>query len=84
MDQAFWHQRWQQNQIGFHAVEFNLHLQNHWPTLHIHKGAKVLVPLCGKSQDILWLMAQGYQVTGVELSPVAVQAFFAENRKVSS
>ncbi|MCK9605336.1 MAG: thiopurine S-methyltransferase [Methylomonas sp.] len=79
MDQAFWHERWQQNQIGFHAAEFNPHLQNHWPTLLIPKGGKVFVPLCGKSKDLLWLMAEGYEAIGVELSPLAVQAFFAEN-----
>lgn len=79
MDQTFWHERWQQNQIGFHAAAFNEHLQQHWPALQISKGETVFVPLCGKSRDMLWLMAQGYQVEGVELSPVAVQAFFAEN-----
>jgi len=39
----------------------------------------VFVPLCGKSNDMLWLLAQGFEVIGVELSPLAVQAFFAEN-----
>ncbi len=39
----------------------------------------MLVPLCGKSVDLLWLAERGHAVTGVELSPVAVQAFFEEN-----
>ena len=39
----------------------------------------VLVPLCGKSLDLIWLCEQGHRVTGVELSDIAVQAFFAEN-----
>jgi thiopurine S-methyltransferase len=38
----------------------------------------VLVPLCGKSPDMLWLAGQGYAVTGVELSEIAVRAFFEE------
>ncbi len=39
----------------------------------------MFVPLCGKSLDLLWLREQGHSVIGVELSPVAVEAFFAEN-----
>ena len=29
---------------------------------------------------MLWLAGEGYPVTGVEISPIAVEAFFAENR----
>jgi thiopurine S-methyltransferase len=79
MQQEFWHERWQLNQIGFHSDEINRHLQHFWPSLNIAAGSRVFVPLCGKSNDLLWLLAQGYEVIGVELSPLAVQAFFAEN-----
>ncbi|WP_225616187.1 thiopurine S-methyltransferase [Methylomonas albis] len=79
MDHDFWHQRWQQNQIGFHQQAFNPILQLHWPRLAIRQNARVLVPLCGKSKDLLWLLAMGYQVVGVELSPLAVESFFADN-----
>ena len=37
------------------------------------------MPLCGKSLDLIWLAGQGHDVIGVELSPVAVKAFFREN-----
>lgn len=79
MRQDFWLERWQQNQIGFHAEEINLHLQQYWPALNIAAASRVFVPLCGKSNDMLWLLAQGFEVIGVELSPLAVEAFFAEN-----
>lgn len=79
MECAFWLERWRQNQIGFHGLAFNEHLQNHWPALRTAEAGKVFVPLCGKSRDMLWLMVQGYQVVGAELSPLAVRAFFAEN-----
>ncbi|MEQ1530775.1 MAG: thiopurine S-methyltransferase [Methylococcales bacterium] len=79
MQQEFWLERWQQNQIGFHSEEINRHLQTYWPTLNVSKEALVFVPLCGKSIDMLWLLAQGFEVIAVELSPLAVQAFFAEN-----
>lgn len=80
MDAAFWHARWEANQIGFHQPQINSYLQNEWQHLDVAAGAQVLVPLCGKSQDILWLLEQGYQVLGVEISPLAVDAFFNENR----
>jgi thiopurine S-methyltransferase len=35
--------------------------------------------LCGKSVDMMRLAAQGYSVVGAELSPLAVQDFFAVN-----
>ncbi len=79
MQPDFWHERWQQNQIGFHQEAINLHLQQFWPQLGIVPGNGVFVPLCGKSGDMLWLRAQGHTVVGVELSQLAVQAFFSEN-----
>lgn len=80
MQHGFWHERWQLNQIGFHGEVVNPHLQNHWPKLDLAPGSKVLTPLCGKSLDMLWLQSLGYEVIGVELSPLAVEAFFAENQ----
>jgi len=79
MHHEFWHQRWQQNQIGFHKQEINPLLERYWPKLAINPGARVFIPLCGKSNDMLWLLAMGYQVVGVELSPLAVESFFADN-----
>lgn len=80
MDRAFWLERWERNQIGFHEDEVNTHLQAFWPAVGLPPGSRVFVPLCGKSRDLLWLRAQGHQVVGVEWSPVAVRDFFAENR----
>ena len=78
MEADFWHQRWQNAQIGFHLDEVNPYLMQYWPQLVIAKGSRVLVPLCGKSLDLLWLAQQGYEVIGVEISPLAVAAFFSE------
>jgi len=79
MTPEFWHQRWQHGETGWHQDEVNLHLQEHWPRLGVRPGEKVFVPLCGKTLDLLWLAGQGLQVLGVELSPIAVEAFFGEN-----
>ena len=83
MEPEFWKQRWQENQIGFHQSEINAHLIEHWKKLSIPAGSNVFVPLCGKSLDIIWLRDQGYSVTGVEISPLAVEAFFLENNLVA-
>ena len=79
MDPDFWHQRWQRGETGWHQDEINLHLQEHWPRLGVAPNEQVFVPLCGKSLDLLWLAGQGHPVLGVEISPVGVEAFFAEN-----
>lgn len=78
MDADFWKQRWEENRIGFHLDEVNPYLQRQWPGFSIPTGANIFVPLCGKSQDLVWL-AQTHQVIGVELSPIAVEAVFAGN-----
>ena len=79
MKKDFWLERWEREEIGFHQNEVNPHLCEFWPELNLARGNMVFVPLCGKSRDMLWLREQGHQVVGVELSAIAVQAFFEEN-----
>ena len=79
MNPEFWHARWSQGEIGWHQDEINAHLQEHWTRIGTDAGARVFVPLCGKTLDLLWLAGQGHRVLGVEISPLAVDAFFAEN-----
>lgn len=79
MHAEFWQARWARSEIGFHLPEVNPYLQRYWPALGLPEGARVLVPLCGKSLDLAWLAGQGYQVVGVELAPRAVEDFFTEH-----
>lgn len=78
MQAEFWLQHWQQGRTGFHRDAPQPALSAHWPALA--PGSRVLVPLAGKSLDMLWLAQQGYRVLGVELSPLAVQQFLDSNR----
>jgi len=78
MDPEFWHTRWESEQLGFHQTEANALLREHWPRLDLAPEAGVFVPLCGKSLDMHWLRERGHPVLGVELSPIAIQNFFAE------
>lgn len=78
MEPEFWRDRWACNQIGFHLPDVNPYLRRYWPQLALSEGSKVLVPLCGKSLDLIWLSSLGHRVMGVELSEQAVEAFFNE------
>lgn len=80
MHAEFWHQRWAASQIGFHQRHVNPWLQRFWPELAFAQEARVLVPLCGKSLDLVWLAEQGNRVLGVELSEKAVHEFFSEQQ----
>jgi len=70
-----WHDRWNENRIGFHKEEPNVNLIRHLD--HLPKG-RVLLPLAGKSEDLWYLRDQGFAPTGVELVEKAVLEFFSD------
>lgn len=76
MDPDYWLQRWEKGRIGFHRADANPRLVEHHRALG--DAIRVLVPLCGKSADLEWLVVQGFEVVGIELSELAAQAFFSE------
>lgn len=78
MNPEFWHKRWQEKRTGFNQSAVNPLLTEYIGHLDLAAGSRIFVPLCGKSIDMVWLAAQGYDVVGVELVETAVQAFFAE------
>jgi thiopurine S-methyltransferase len=77
MQQQFWADRWRDGQIGFHLPQVNRRLIAHAHLLP-PPPARVLVPLCGKSQDLGWLADRGHPVIGVEFVEQAARAFFEE------
>ena len=80
MKHEFWHKRWENDQIGFHAPGAHRYLQNNWGAMELDSSETVFVPLCGKSLDLIWLLENGHSVIGVELSGIAIEAFFLENQ----
>ncbi|PIW60043.1 thiopurine S-methyltransferase [Shewanella sp. CG12_big_fil_rev_8_21_14_0_65_47_15] len=80
MEPGFWHDKWHQQQIGFHQQDINPFLIKYWQKLALPAAAKVFVPLCGKSLDMCFLAEQGHQVIGCELNELAVQQFFSDNQ----
>lgn len=83
-DNKLWLQFWRDQRVDFHQPLVNPLLAKFWPLLKLTLGCRIFVPLCGKSTDMLWLAEQGHHVIGVELSPIAVRAFFAENHLKAS
>jgi len=78
MEPSFWHERWAQGQIGFHLAAPHPLLIKH--ATGLGERSRVLVPLCGKATDLVWLAERGHGVLGVELSELAVRAFFEEQK----
>jgi len=76
MEPTFWEDRWREGKTAFHEGGVNIHLEQHFPVLQLKRGAHIFLPLCGKTADIDWLLAQGCRVTGSELSAEAIAAVF--------
>ncbi|MGE4233976.1 MAG: thiopurine S-methyltransferase [Bacteriovoracia bacterium] len=74
----FWGEKWKDNDIGFHQNEVNLDLIQYGNLLG---DGPILVPLCGKSKDMNWLLEQGRSVIGCELSDLACESFFKETNR---
>lgn len=77
MDTEFWMERWREGRIGFHEGRPNTFLERHVGELGAQR--RVLVPLCGKSEDMAFLASRGHEVVGIELVPEAIEAFFREH-----
>lgn len=80
MEKSFWVKNWEINNIGFHNSDYNELLLKHFDKFDLKKNSNIFVPLCGKSLDLIWLATKSHRVTGVEVSPLAVQGFFDENK----
>lgn len=77
MHAEFWLSRWQEGKIGFHGDAVHADLLSFGEGFLAGGPHRVLVPLCGKTVDLAWLAAQGHDVVGVELSPIAAESVFA-------
>lgn len=70
-----WLARWRDGRIAFHEGQPNTFLERH--IARLAGCRRVLVPLCGKAEDLAFLAAHGHEVLGVELAEQAVREFFA-------
>lgn len=78
MELSYWQSRWEKGNIGFHMPGGYPGLQKYWESLSIHESPRVLVPLCGKSEDLDFLCRHASRVVGIEVSETAVNDYFRE------
>lgn len=77
-NREFWEKAWADGRTRFHRDQYNPTLVAHAPNF-FEAGSKVLVPLCGKSIDLLWLAARGHGVSGIEVARKPLEDFIVEN-----
>lgn len=80
MEKEFWLTAWNEGRTRFHRDAFNSNLVKFLPSFKINANSEVLVPLCGKTLDLIYLSNAGHKVTGVEFSEIAAKSFFEENK----
>lgn len=74
-ERSGWLERWREDRIAFHQASINPKLERYWP-VHMPAEGSVFVPLCGKSLDMRFFENLGLKVVGVELAPIAIEAYF--------
>ncbi len=79
MKASFWHACWERNSLGFHQTDYHPFLSQYLLPRITSTHQSVFVPLCGKSDDMVWL-AEHFEVVGAELSEIACRDFFAEKQ----
>jgi len=75
-----WLERWKKGTTGWHRSDINPQLIENINQLSGARTQTIFVPLCGASLDMKYLSDQGFHVVGVELSSLAIDRFFNENK----
>jgi thiopurine S-methyltransferase len=80
MEPEFWQRTWQEEstRTSFHRPDIHPHVQQ-YATPQMLENKRVLIPLCGKTKDMLWFQRFASQVIGVELVEKPIMQFFSEN-----
>ena len=73
-----WGARWRDGQIGWHQSKVTGALEEYGAQVLGSDPGRVLVPLCGKTIDMVFLAENADAVVGVEYAEQAVREFFDE------
>ncbi|WP_444998016.1 thiopurine S-methyltransferase [Aliikangiella sp. IMCC44359] len=79
MQAQFWLDKWQKQETGFHLQQVHPLLKKYADKVFADSSS-VFIPLCGKTNDIMFFSNQGVNTLGVELSAKAVNDFFKEQK----
>ncbi len=83
-DPGYWIGRWREGRTGFHCAQAQPWLVEHVAKLAPKGNERVLVPLCGKSVDLLFLERRGHSVVGVDVAAQAFAEFLAEQQRTAT
>ncbi|AKT44086.1 hypothetical protein [Chondromyces crocatus] len=80
MQAEFWFDSWERGgfHTSFHRRDIHPFVETHTPGERF-VGSRVLVPLCGKTNDMLYYRQFARHVIGVELVEKAILQFFEDN-----
>ena len=80
MEASFWYRSWELGgfHTSFHRKDIHPYVLKYMNPNEI-EGKNILVPLCGKTIDLMYLSQYANKVIGVELVEEAILQFFNEN-----
>lgn len=81
MKREFWADSWQEGgrKTSFHRSDIHPYILRHLPPEQL-ANKRLLVPLCGKSVDLMYFRTHAAHVVGVEFITEAVEQFFEEQQ----
>jgi thiopurine S-methyltransferase len=77
-DTGFWSELWRSGRTGFHRDEVSPELIAHHERV-LAGARRVLVPLCGRTPDLMWLAQRHTEVVGIEFVEEAVTGYAMAN-----
>ena len=80
MNPEFWLESWEVGgtKTSFHRHDIHPYVQTYTPEYFL-RGQRILVPLCGKDNALMWYRDRAEHVIGIELSSKAIEQFFQEH-----
>ena len=80
MQPEFWLESWELGgtKTSFHRPDIHPFVRAYTPDYFL-RGQRVLVPLCGKDNALMWFRDRASHVIGIELASKAIAQFFREH-----
>lgn len=81
MEPSFWLRSWELGgfHTSFHRKDIHPYVLQYMPP-ELIEGKNILVPLCGKTVDLMYFAQYANKVIGVEIAEEPIMQFFYENR----
>lgn len=81
MKKNFWENSWDEGgyKTSFHKKDVHPYILKHLPPSKL-KNKTILVPLCGKSVDLIYFRNYAHHVIGIEFIKEAIDQFFKEQQ----